>query len=62
MKQYVLVAQLCLTFFDPVTWDPPGCSVLGTPQGRILEWIAVSLFLQGTFQIQGLHLGFLHCR
>ena len=62
MKQYMLVAQLCLTLFDPVDWDPPGFSILGILWARILEWVAISLFLQGIFQIQGLHLGLLHCR
>ena len=34
-------AQLCLTLFDPTDWSPPGCSVHGMFQARILEWVAI---------------------
>ena len=34
-------AQLCLTFFDPMDWNPPGSSVYGIFQARILEWVAI---------------------
>ena len=37
----VLVAQLCLTLCDPVDCSPPGSSVHGIFQARILEWVAV---------------------
>ena len=37
----VLVAQSCLTFCDPMDCSPPGSSVLGILQARILEWIAI---------------------
>ena len=36
----VLVAQLCLTLCDPVACSPPGSSVDGILQTRILEWVA----------------------
>ena len=36
-----LAAQLCLTHCDPVDCSPPGSSVLGILQARILEWIAM---------------------
>ena len=39
----------------------PGFSVCGIFQARILEWVANFLLL-GTFSIQGLNLGLLHCR
>ena len=32
-------AQSCLTLCDPVDCSPPGCSVLGISQDRILEWV-----------------------
>ena len=32
------VAQLCLTSCDPMDCSPPGSSVRGVPQARILEW------------------------
>ena len=36
----VLVAQLCLTLCNPMDWSPPGSSVHGILQVRILEWVA----------------------
>ena len=38
----VLVTQLCLTLCDPMDYSPPGSSVHGTLQARILEWVAIS--------------------
>ena len=37
-----LVAQLCPTLCDPMDWNPPGSSVHGILQARILEWVAIS--------------------
>ena len=37
-----LVAELCPTLCDPVDCSPPGFSVHGIPQTRILEWVAIS--------------------
>ena len=37
----VVVAQLCLTFCDPVGCSPPDSSVHGILQTRILEWVAI---------------------
>ena len=39
----VLVAQSCLTPWDPMDCTPPGSSVCGILQARILEWVAISL-------------------
>ena len=36
------VAQLCLTICNPVDCIPPGFSVHGILQARILEWVAIS--------------------
>ena len=33
--------QLCLTLCDPMDCNPPGCSVHGILQTRILEWLAM---------------------
>ena len=49
MKVKVLVAQLCLTLFDPMDCSPLGCSVHGLSQARILEWVAVP-FSRGSSQ------------
>ena len=35
-------AQLCLTLCDPKDCSPPGSSVSGISQARILEWVAIS--------------------
>ena len=38
----VLVAQLCPILRNPTACSPPGSSVHGISQARILEWIAIS--------------------
>ena len=35
-------AQPCPTLYDPMDCSPPGSSVLGIVQARILEWVAIS--------------------
>ena len=35
-------AQLHPTLCDPVEGNPPGSSIRGIPQARILEWVAIS--------------------
>ena len=36
------VAQWCPTLCDPVIYSPPGSSLHGILQARILEWVAIS--------------------
>ena len=36
------VAQSCLTLCDPIDGSPPGSSVHGTFQARVLEWVAIA--------------------
>ena len=43
----MVVAQLCLTVCDPMDCSPPGSSVHGILQVRILEWVAI-LFSRGS--------------
>ena len=38
----VFVPQSCLTLCNPRDYRPPGCSVHGILQARILEWVAIS--------------------
>ena len=38
----VLVAQSCLTLGDPMNYSPPGSSIHGIFQARVLEWVAIS--------------------
>ena len=42
--------------------SPPGSSMHGIFQVRILEWVAIHSLLQEIFLTQGLNLGLLHCR
>ena len=44
--------QSCLTLCDPTDGSPPGSSVCGISQARILEWVAIS-FSGGIFPTQG---------
>ena len=37
-----LVAKFYLTFCNPMDCSPPGSSVHGIPQARILEWVTIS--------------------
>ena len=37
----MLVAPLCPTLYDPMDCSPPGSSVYGILQARILEWVAI---------------------
>ena len=55
---YVKSLQLCPTLCDPMDGSPPGSSVHGILQARILEWIALPS-LQGIFLTQGLNPHFL---
>ena len=38
----VLVSQSCTTLCDPMDCNPPGSSVHGISQAKILEWVAIS--------------------
>ena len=38
----LLVAQSCLTVYDPMDYSPPGSSVHGILEARTLEWVAFS--------------------
>ena len=39
---YVMCPQSCLTLCNPMDCNPPGSSVYGIFQARILEWVAIS--------------------
>ena len=41
MKLKVLVARSCPTHCNPMDCSPPGSSLHGTLQARILEWVAI---------------------
>ena len=60
-KSAMLIAQLWPTVCYPMDCSPPGFSVHGVLQARILEWIAI-LFLLGIFPTWGSSWGLPHCR
>ena len=41
VKESESVSQSCLTLCDPMDWIPPGSSVHGISQARILEWVDI---------------------
>ena len=41
VKRESEVAQPCLTLSDPMDCSPPGSSIHGTLQARVLEWGAI---------------------
>ena len=45
----MLVIRLCPTLCDAMDCIPPGSSIQGTSQARILEWVAIS-FSRGSSQ------------
>ena len=45
----MLVTQLCPILCDPMDYSPPGSSVNGILQARILEWVAIP-FSRGSSQ------------
>ena len=40
------VAQSCPTLSDPMDYSPPGSSVHGIFQARVLEWVAIAFFMR----------------
>ena len=56
---YVLVPESCPTLCNSMDYRPPGSSVHGIFQARILEWGAISSS-SGIFPTQGLNSGLLH--
>ena len=44
----ICCAQSCPTLCDPMDCSPPGSSVHGISQARILEWVAIS-YSRGSF-------------
>ena len=55
----VCYRSMVMTLCDPTDWSPPGSSVHGILQARILEWVS-NFLLQGIFPTQGLKLCLLH--
>ena len=60
LKVKVSVTHSCLTLCNPMNHSPPGSSVCGILQARILEWEGSPL--QGIFPTQGSNRGTSQCR
>ena len=61
MKKWKCQLLSCVWLCNPMDCSPPGSSVYGIIQARILEWVAIP-FHQGIFPTQGSNLGLLNCR
>ena len=48
------VIQLCLTLSHPMDCSPPGSSLHGIFQARVLEWGAIAVYLKHLIQSQSL--------
>ena len=48
------VDQSCLTLSDPIDYSPPGSSVHGVFQGRVLEWGAIAFSASNAMEVQSL--------
>ena len=48
------VTQSCPTLCDPMDCSPPGSSVHGILQARILEWVAISFSIFIIFEVLNL--------
>ena len=48
VRSKVLVAQSCVTLCYPMNCSPPGASVRGILQARILAWVAIPSY-RGSF-------------
>ena len=48
-----LITQSCPTLCDPKDCSPPGSSVHGILQARILEWVAISFSNAGKGKVKG---------
>ena len=57
----MFITQSYLTLCDSTGCNPPGSSVHGILQARILEWVAKP-FTRRSYRIQESNLGLLHCK
>ena len=55
------VAQSCLTLCNPMHCSPPGSSVHGVFQARILEWVAISYSIGSSWSRDWTHVSWVSC-
>ena len=56
-----MCAQLCPTLCDPRDYSPPGSSVHGISQERILEWVAISYSRGSSWPRDRTHISCIFC-
>ena len=57
----MLVTQSCPTLCDPMDCKPPGSSVHGIFQARILEWVAISSSRESSQPGDQIHISCVSC-
>ena len=60
-KVKVLVIQSCLTLCDPMDCSPPGSSVHGICQARILGWASMPSFKESSWSTDWSRVSFVSC-
>ena len=55
MKSESEVAQSCPTVRNPMDYSPPGSSIHGIFQARVLEWGAIAFSNDGNYVKSNLH-------
>ena len=58
---FCLIPQLYLTLCDPMDYSPPGSSVHGISQSKILEWVAISYSRGSSWFRDGTHISWVSC-
>ena len=53
--------QSCLTLCDPMGCSPPGSSVCGGLQARILEWVAMPFSRESSLPRDRTHISYTSC-
>ena len=53
--------QLCPTLCDPRDYSPPGSSVYGIFQARILEWVVISFSWGSSQPRDSTHASYISC-
>ena len=61
-KRKVKVSQSCLTLCHPTDCSPPGSSVHGILQARVLEWVTIIFSRASSWPRDGTQVSGLHCR
>ena len=53
------VTQLCATLRNPMDHSPPGSSIHGIFQARVLEWVAIAFSMSETRDVKLMLLSFM---